>query len=202
MTKHVDLSHIVFLDLLQHLVDTAGTKVAKGNLMRIAMNAGEHLEPVAYADFDSFLAAADTGNTPLALMEGKSTHLGNGVFGLPVCPFGQLTKNYKDFFSKDASDFEELTGEFNAESKVTREFKVGLGAGVGPFCIFHQPMRSHAQNKITIAGKPIKIFQLACRSSAGKVAYADVLIDEFGCNRKTVEKAMETYLCCYGVKAE
>ena len=50
-----------------------------------------------------------------------------------------------------------------------RKLKVNLGAGVGPFCIFHQPMRSQAGDNLTIGGQPIEVFQLACRRApAGK----------------------------------
>ncbi len=200
MAKLVDLSHIVFLDLLHNVVDTAGPKVAKGNLMRIALNASNHLEQTDYASFEEFIEACNSGNTPLARMEGAAVHLGGGVFGLKACPFGSLARNYKEFFEKDASGFEELTQEFNSGSKITREYRVGLGAGVGPFCIFHQPMRSQAQTKITIDGQPIEIFQLACKSSAGSEGYADALIEEFGCDKAVVEAAMKDYMCCYGVK--
>ncbi len=202
MTKLVDLSHIIFLDLLHNVVETAGPKVAKGNLMRIALNASNHLEQVDYSSFEEFIAASDSGNTPLAKMEGAAAHLGDGVFGLKSCPFGQLAKNYKDFFEKDASGFVELTQEFNSGTKITRDYRVGLGAGVGPFCIFHQPMRSQTKNKITIGGKPIEIFQLACKSSTGATGYSDELIEEFGCDRAVVEAAMKDYMCCYGVKIQ
>lgn len=200
MAQLVDLSHIVFLDLLHNVVDTAGLKVAKGNLMRIALNASNHLEQTDYSSLEEFIAACDSGDTPLAKMEGAAVHLGDGVFGLKACPFGQLSKNYKEFFDKEASGFTELTEEFNSGSKITRDHRVGLGAGVGPFCIFHQPMRSQAQTKITIGGKPIEIYQLACKSTDGSEGYADALIEEFGCDRAVVEAAMKDYMCCYGVK--
>lgn len=200
MTKLVDLSHIVFLDLLHNVVDTAGPKVAKGNLMRIAMNAAHHLEQIDYPSFEAFIEASQNGDSPLARMEGAAVHLGEGVFGLKACPFGQLAGNYREFFEKDASGFEELTREFNSGSRITRECRVGLGAGVGPFCIFHQPMRSQAENKITIGGRPIEIYQLACKSGVGAVGYADALIEEFGSEKFVVEKAMKEYMCCYGVK--
>lgn len=200
MTRTVDLSHLVFVDLLQNLVDTTGTKVAKGNLMRIAMRAGKQVAQRDYASFEEFVDAMESGDTPLSFIEGNTTHLGNGVFGLGLCPFGSLAQNYRNYFDKDPASFCELTEEFNAENPMAKEMKIGLGAGVGPFCIFHQPMRSQAGTQITIGGKPVEIVQLACRSGNGEKAYSQTLIAEFGCDKELVEKAMDTYTCCYGVK--
>lgn len=200
MTRAVDLSHLVFVDLLQNLVDTTGAKVAKGNLMRIAMKAGQHVEPREYASFAEFVEAMESGETPLSAIEGNATHLGAGLFGLEQCPFAQLAQNYRHYFGQDPSGFKGLTGEFNAENPMARAMKVGLGAGVGPFCIFHQPLRSQVGTAITIGGKPVEIIQLACRSSKDERAFARPLIAEFGCDGETVEKAMDSCTCCYGIR--
>lgn len=200
MSKTVDLSHLVFMDLLGNLVEIAGTKVAKGNLMRIAMNTGAHVEKVDYAAFDDFVDAVDAGETPLTQLEGNATHISGGIFGLKKCPFGALLQSYNAFFTEGPQHFEKLTQEFNSESKITQELRVGFGAGTGAFCIFHQPMRSKAGENVTIAGKPIEIYQLACKSADGKKAIATSLIDEFGADQQEVENVMNDYMCCYGVR--
>jgi hypothetical protein len=198
----MDISHLVFIDLVKNLVDTAGVKVAKGNLMRIAINTGKQVERVDFASFDDLATAASAGDTPLSHLEGKAEYFGDGLFGLAACPFGQLADNYRNFFSKDLEQFKDLTAEFNAESKVTRDLKVGLGAGVGPFCIFHQPMRSQAGSNITIDGRPVEILQLACRNDKGDKAFAESLIAEYGCDRGQVEEVMGENMCCYGIRVK
>lgn len=200
MSNAVDISHLVFMDLLRNLVDTTGLKVAKGNLMRIAMNTGGNVEKVDFTSFNDFIEAINAGSTPLARLEGTANHVGGGIFGLKECPFGSLANRYRTFFSQDPAGFQKLTEEFNVESKMTKELKVGLGAGVGPFCIFHQPMRSKAGDSVTIQGKPVEILQLACKSGGGDKAYAESLIEEFGCDRGAVEKVMDNYMCCYGIR--
>lgn len=200
MSKSVDISHIVFVDLFRNIIDTTGTKVAKGNLMRIAMNSGNCIEPVTFPSVSAFLESMETGKSPLSKLEGMAIHVGQGLFGLEHCPFGQLLANYRDFYSSDPDGFTEVIEEFNADSKMSRQFKVGLGAGVGPFCIFHQPMRSQVGSKVTIDGQHIEIFQLACRSGNGEKAYAESLIEEFGCDMTLVEKVVDEYMCCYGIK--
>lgn len=200
MTKSVDLSHLVFIDLLRNLVETTGVKVAKGNLMRIAMNTGDNVEAMDFPSFNAFVEALDKSETPLAKLEGRAVHLGDGILGLEHCPFGELAGDYKSFFSSEPSGFKEITDEFNTESRITNQLNVGNGAGVGPFCIFHQPMRSQAAEKITIAGEPIEIVQLACKSGKGEKAYAEALISDFGCDRAKVESVVEEHMCCYGIR--
>ncbi len=200
MNNAVDLSHLVFIDLIRNVVQNAGAKVAKGNLMRIALNTGSQVEKKDFPTFADFVRALDADENPLTRLEGKAVHLGSGVFGLRNCPFGQLAATYQNFFSTGLHGFEQLTDEYNAPSKIAGEHKVGLGAGVGPFCIFHQPLRSQAAGNLTIAGQPIEIFQLACRRTDDKIGYADALIAEFGCSRESIEKIMEEYMCCYGIR--
>ena len=200
MNTAIDISHLVFIDLIRNLVQTAGVKVAKGNLMRIALNTGNKAEKKDFPTFADFVRALNADENPLSRLEGKAIHLGGGIFGLRQCPFGQLASTYQDFFATELGGFEQLTDEYNAPSKISGEHKVGLGAGVGPFCIFHQPLRSQAGGNLTIAGQPIEIFQLACRRADGKIGYADALVCEFGCARAAVEKIMEEYMCCYGIR--
>ncbi len=200
MTVAIDISHLIFIDLIRNIVETAGTKVAKGNLMRIALNAGSKSGKKDFSTFADFILAIEAGDNPLSRLEGRAVHLGGGLFGLRKCPFSQLVTDYHDYFSTELIGFEQLTDEFNAVSKTAGDYKVGLGAGVGPFCIFHQPMRSQAGGNLSIGGQPLEIFQLACRSASGKTGYAETLIGEFGCAKADVEKAMEAYMCCYGIR--
>ncbi|WP_136798195.1 MULTISPECIES: hypothetical protein [Desulfosediminicola] len=200
MTRAVDLSHVVFIDLLQNLVDTSGIKVAKGNLMRIAMKAGQQVEPREYESFEKLVEAMENGDTPLSAIEGNATYLGDGLFGLKLCPFDKLAQDYKSYFDKEPAGLKDLTIEFNTENTMAKEMKIGLGAGAGPFCIFHQPMRSQAGTNIIVAGKSVEIIQLACRSSNGEKAFAQILISEYGCDKDKVLSVMDSYTCCYGIR--
>ncbi len=202
MTATIDLSHLIFIDLIRSITETSGPQVAKGNLMRIALNLGKGVEKQDFATFDDLIAAINEGSTSLAKLEGKATYLGDGLVGLPACPFGKLTETYKEYFATDLEGFEELVKEFNAPGRMAKQLKIGMGAGVGPFCIFHQPMRSQIASSLSVAGKPVEIFQLACCNSKGECAYADELIAEFGCSRVAVEQAMENNVCCYGIRSK
>ncbi len=198
--KVVDISHVVFMELIRTIISTIGVPAAKGSLMRIAINAGEQSEEVEFASFDDFVAAIETLENPIACMEGKAESLGDGLFGLPKCPFASLLSNYTDFYGKAPQGFEAIADEFNKGNPMNKKLRIGSGAGVGPFCVFHQPMRSQAGANIKIGGKKINIFQLGCRTGSGKKAFANEFIEEYGCQYEIVDKALDTYMCCYGVK--
>lgn len=138
--------------------------------------------------------------TPLSAIERHATHFGDGLFGLELCPFGRIAQDYQGYYGEETAGFKELTGEFDVESSVAKEMKVGLGAGVGPFCIFHQPMRSQAGANITPAGKPVEVVQLPCKGGNGAKAFARQLIAEFGCNQERVEQITDSHTCCYEIR--
>ena len=46
----------------------------------------------------------------------------------------------------------------------------------------------------------IKIYQLGCKSGAGKKGFADKWIDETGVNKEVVDKVLENHMCCYFLK--
>ena len=198
--KAIDLSHLVFMELIRTIISTVGVSAAKGSLMRIAIQAGEQSMACDFPDFQSFYESMDSFDNPISRLEGRAQYLGNGLFGLPECPFSSLLGHYSDFYGSSPQGFESLADEFNKKSKVSDKYRVGTGAAVGPFCVFHQPMRSQVGAQITIGGKKIEIFQLGCRSSGGKKGCSQEFINEFGCSLEDVEKVLDTNMCCYGVK--
>ncbi len=134
------------------------------------------------------------------MIEGKSSHQGDFVFGLSACPFGASIKNYTRVFEKLPEGFADFTVEFNKPSNVTAQYHVGEGAGVSPFCAVHQPMRSAIAEKITIGGKKIQIYQLGCKSGAGKKGFAEKWIEATGVPKDVVDKVLDNYMCCYYLK--
>jgi hypothetical protein len=61
-------------------------------------------------------------------------------------------------------------------------------------------MRSAFAEKITIGGKKIKIFQLGCKSAAGKKGFAEKWIAGSGISRDVVEKILDNHMCCYSLQ--
>jgi len=195
-----DLSHIVFMDLIRTLIKTIGVEPAKGHLIRIAINAGEQMQEVTYNSLDEFASSFENLSNPISKIEGQAVHVGNGIFGLKQCPFSPLVKTYAGFYGESPKNFIALTDEFNKESRINKEYHVGTGAAVGPFCVFHQPIRSAIAGRIKIGSKQLEVVQLGCKSGSGAKAFSDAMIALFGTTKDVVDKVLDSYVCCYGVR--
>ncbi len=196
----LDIAHVSFLDMIKIMITLSGAASAKGTLIRNALKTAEKIHEIDYATFDDYLAAIENASNPITIIEGKSAHQGNFVFGLKLCPFGPSIRNYTKVFEKLPDGFSDFTSEFNKSSNVTDQYRVGEGAGVSPFCSVHQPMRSAIAEKIKIGGKKIQIYQLGCKSGSGKKGFADKWISAAGVSRDVVDKTLDNHMCCYSVK--
>ena len=195
--KILDIAHVSFLDMIKVMITMSGAASAKGTLIRNALSTADKIHEIDYATFDDYLDAIENATNPIAMVEGKSSHAGEYVFGLEKCPFGPSIKNYTTVFEKLPDGYADFTAEFNKPSRVTDMYRVGEGAGVSPFCSVHQPMRSAVAEKITIGGKKIKIYQLGCKSGAGKKGFAEKWIDETGVNKEVIDRVLDNHMCCY-----
>ena len=165
--KILDIAHISFLDMIKVMITMSGAAAAKGTLIRNAISTAEKINEIDYPSFDDFLAAIENSTNPITQVEGKATHQGEFIFGLEACPFAPSIGNYTQVFEKLPDGYADFTTEFNKPSNVTDKYKVGEGAGVSPFCSVHQPMRSAIAERIKIAGKKIKVYQLGCKAGSG-----------------------------------
>lgn len=198
--KILDIAHVSFLDMIKVMITMSGAPSAKGTLIRNALSTADKIHDVNYETFDDYLDAIENATNPIAMIEGKPSHAGDYVFGLARCPFGPSIKNYTTVFEKLPDGYADFTSEFNKPSRVTDMYRIGEGAGVSPFCAVHQPMRSAVAEKITIGGKKIKIYQLGCKSGAGKKGFAEKWIDETGASKDVIDKVLDNNMCCYFLK--
>jgi hypothetical protein len=196
----LDISHISFLDMIKVLIRQSGAANAKGTLIRNALKTAESFSEVNYDSFEDFLTAIENATSPIVIIEGKASHMGEFVFGLKQCPFGTSIKNYTQVFEKLPEGYARITEEYNKPGPVTAKYRIGEGAGVSPFCAVHQPMRSAAAEKIRIGGRGVQIYQLGCKSGAGKKCFADRWIQEVSVSRAVVDKVLDDHMCCYFVK--
>lgn len=196
----LDIGHLSCLELIRSLIAQSGAANAKGTLVRLALKVGEKAPKVDYPTMDDFLAAASSGKTPIARIEGNAVHQGGAVFGLPDCPFAPSIRDYSEVFGQLPATYSEATAEYNKPGGITDQHRVGHGAGVSPFCAIHQPLRSAVGDQITIGGKPVRIYQLGCKSASGKKGLAEKWIAETGRTVAEVEKVLDTNMCCYFIK--
>jgi len=135
----LDIAHVGFLEMIKALIGQSGAPSTKGTLIRIALAAADKVDNVDYPSIEDFLTAVENVETNISRIEGPAVHIGDGVFGLPKCPFADSIVNYKDVFKGMPEGFAEVTNEFNREGIVTDKFRVGSGAGVSPFCAIINP---------------------------------------------------------------
>jgi hypothetical protein len=185
--------------MIETLIENLGPATAKGHLMRTAMKTAEKFPDVEFGSLADFVAAIDGFHTPTARIEGKAVHLGNGLFGLPKCPFAESIANYKAICGSLPDSFGQVTEDFNKPTPVTEEYAIGHGSGVSPFCSIHQPLRSALAKKITIGGKNVKIYELGCKSGSGLKAIADAIVEKTDFTRAQVDRVLDDHMCCYSL---
>ncbi len=198
--KILDIAHISFLDLIKLAIAQSGAAAAKGALLRSALSTADKFETKDFPTFDDFVKSIELVQNAITSIEGKAVYLGDGLFGLPDCPFAESICNYKEVFDGLPEGYQELTEEFNKPGNITDKYHVGNGAGVSPFCSVHQPLRSGLSEKITISGKAIIIYQLGCKSGSGIKGFADKYIKETGYTQEKVNSVLNNHMCCYAVK--
>lgn len=200
--KIIDIAHVMFLEMIQTFINTMGPQAAKGSLMRGAVKTGDSFPATAYDTMEDFVAAIETQENPITRIEGKATHLGDGLFGLPQCPFAESIGSFKEVYGALPESYGAITEDYNKSAPVTEKYNVGHGAGVSPFCAIHQPLRSAIGAKVSIGGKQVTLYQLGCKSGTGYKGLAMPFIEATGFSKETVEKVLDDNMCCYAVVLE
>jgi hypothetical protein len=197
-----DAGHLSFLELIRSLGGVAGAPFASGALIKTGLGIGKATQPVSYPDMAAFVAAIEAESNPISDFEGNAKHYGNGVFGLPVCPFAASVKSYLNHAGGLPAEYAAITESFNKASPTTEKLRIGHGAGVSPFCGVHQTLRSTVADHVLIGGKPAVVYQLGCKSGSGKKGMADQFIEATGIERSLVEQVLDENMCCYVVRTE
>jgi hypothetical protein len=195
-------AHFSFLEIIRLLHTTAGPAFAKGALVKHGIAAARASTERAFTTLEDFIASIDKLDNPIAQFEGQAKHYGNGVFGLPRCPFAASIESHKDANGALPPQYDEVTAEMNKPTAATEHLRVGQGTAVSPFCAVHQPLRSAMGERITVAGRAMKIFQRGCRSAAGKRCIADALLEQAGVDRALVDEILDDNMCCYCIRFE
>ncbi len=195
--KILDIAHISFLDMINVILGQNGAASAKGVLIRNALNAANMVASTHFDTVEEYLASIPEMSNPIARVEGVSFHVKDGIFGLKSCPFAPSIKDYLEVFNRLPEGFQQITSEFNKPTLISNKLRIGEGAGVSPFCAVHQSIRSALGEKIEIAGRPLKIYQLGCKSSDGRLGLAIRWIEEAGVDQGIVMDILETHMCCY-----
>jgi hypothetical protein len=198
----LDIAHVMFLEMIGTFIKQIGAGPAKGTLMRDSMALAEHFPEQEYASLEDMVAAIEDASNPITKVEGRAKHLGDGLFGLPDCPFAKSIGAFKKIHGKLPDSFAKVPQDFNKPSPTTKKLKVGHGAGVSPFCAIHQPLRSSLATRVRIGGEKVAVYQLGCKSGGGKKAIAEDLVAQTKFDTATVDKVLDDHMCCYAVVTE
>ena len=145
-----------------------------------------------YKNLDDFLKEHASGKTSLVELEGKSTIEGEIVV-LHNCPLLKLLGSLQGPDGKLPEHFR------NIEEKYKEIYK-NKGAILHPFCIVHQVIRSVIGEHTRVNGKPVAIYQIACRSVSGRVVYANEGMSRIKLSKEDVDQRIDGQACMYLLK--
>ncbi len=145
-----------------------------------------------YESFEAFLQEHVSGKSPLDALEGKADNE-EELFVLNQCPMTKMLESVMvdgklpDFYQKIVDKYIEIH-----KTK---------GAILHPFCIVHQIIRATVGEHMKVKGKPMKVYQVACRSmSSGKVVFATEGMSRTEMDQEAVKKKIEGKACMYILK--
>jgi hypothetical protein len=203
MSRFVDIGHVSLIELIRQMSESTGASSTKGTLIRLAMNIAKEFPEVEFKDMDEYINSLNNGGAnPITSVEKDIEHLGNGLFGIKMCPFSGTVNSFMSVFSQLPGNFKDFTEEYNKPSPATRALRVGEGSGVSPFCAIHQPFRSAVAERIKINGSTARVYQLGCKAASGAKAISVHWCKEVGVSPEEVEKILDDYVCCYAIKID
>jgi hypothetical protein len=197
--RFLDIAHLVFLEMLESYLEHAGPNEVNRFLVKTAIKTAETFPPVDFKSMEDLVEGIEELRNPIARIEGRAEYLGDGLFGLPRCPFADTYRTYKAQYRELSPKLTAIQDVFNRPGEVTSKLAVGHGAGVCPFCCAHQPMRAALAARISVGGKPIRLVQLACKGADGKRAFAEEFITKLERTHEQIDHVLDTFVCCYAI---
>ena len=197
VSRQYDAGHLSLLELIRVMSEIAGAPFAAGALVKTGLGIAKRAEIMEFPTFQAFLESVEAGANVVASFEGAARYYGEGVFGLPVCPFAESVRTYQEYGGTLPTEYSAVTDSLNRPSAISEKLRVGHGASVSPFCGVHQPIRSALAEKIRVEGKPVVVYQLGCKSGAGRRSIAEQFVRQAGVDRQVVDKVLDENMCCY-----
>ena len=197
--RFIDITHLVFLEMLQSYLDQAGPNEVNRFLVKTAMGAAETFPRVDFESMDELVAAIEDLRNPIARIEGRAEYLGDGLFGLSRCPFADTYRTHRRQYQQLGPRLATIQEVFNRPNETTARCSVGHGSAVCPFCCTHQPLRAGIAARITVGRRPVKLVQLACKGVDGRRAFAEEFIKQTGRSREQIDHVLDQYVCCYAI---
>jgi len=199
--RFVDIAHLIFLQMIEDRLDAVGPQDVSRFLVNAATATAETFPSAEFASLKEFVAAIEDLGSPIARIEGRAEHLGDGLFGLGRCPFADTYRTHVRQRGSLSPALRAVQEEFNKPNAETARLSVGHGAAVCPFCCAHQPLRAALGARIKIGGQPMRLVQLACKSADGNRAFAEEFIARAGRTHAEIDAVLDRFVCCYAILA-
>jgi len=162
------------------------------DLQEMGKQIAAELELKDYEGMELFFEEHDKGKSPFDALEGKADREGN-LLVLKECPMTKMLSavmvdgKLPLFYQKIVDKYLEI-------------YKT-KGAILHPFCIVHQVIRATVGEHIKVKGKPVKVYQVACRSmTSGKIVYATEGTSRVEMEKKDIDKKIDKKACMYLIK--
>ena len=163
------------------------------DLIEMGENIALELDIKDYGTVTDFEADHAAGKSPFAVLEGNSDRK-DCVHVLRGCPMAKLVESLKGEDGKLPKFYLKIGDKY-------KEMHKTKGAILHPFCIVHQVIRALIGEKTKIAGKPAKVYQVACRAlKTGKIVYATEGTTRIGVDKEEVDGMIDGHACMYLVK--
>lgn len=202
-SKSLDAGHFSLLEMIKVIYTISGPGNAKGTLIRTGIATAEECKEVAFDAIDDYVRSIDELANPIAQFEGQARHYGDGVYGLPLCPFARSISTFTSVAGKLPAEYVEVTEKLNEPSGMTDQLRIGAGAAVSPFCGVHQTVRSKlGSTRVKVGGKSLVVTQLGCKAASGKKGISQRLCEDACVPTNQVAEILDANMCCYKVRVE
>ena len=162
------------------------------DLQQYAKAIASDIQVKDYDTMEQFIEDHRKGKSPFDLLEGLSDRI-DDVMVLKQCPMTGLLKALSTD-GKLPDFYQQIVDKFVSMHK-------NKGAILHPFCIVHQVIRAAIGEHVKIGGKPVRVYQIACRSmSSGKVVFANEGTTKVALSEDDILKKIDGKACMYLLK--
>ena len=162
------------------------------DLQEMGKSIASELELKDYENLEQFTEDHDRGKSPFDVLEGRADREGN-LLVLKDCPMARLLSSVM-VDGKLPAFYQKIVDKYLDVYKTK-------GAILHPFCIVHQVIRATVGEHVKVKGRPMKVYQVACRSmTSGKVVYATEGMSRAGLETDDIDKKIQGKACMYLIK--
>ncbi len=186
-----------FVDVATHLflediADKQGAAGLNNYLMSLATSLAKSMPEEEYKTWDEFLVSLKNGQSILSAFETIETPTKNCVVN-PVCPFARGWTEYSKRIGSFSQIHKEVAEYYNSTIKP---------AAINSMCIIHQTFRIAAADRIKVAGKRLRVAQIAAIWTDGDKRmvpdeWKDIVLQKAGISNTNLNMILRNNACVW-----